>query len=313
LEHFRVSLEPEAIIASAKDVATAATTRRARLIGIALMCCAAACFSGLDTSAKLLGPHVGVIEVAWARYAAGILLTLLFQNPWSHPTILRTAHLKLQLARSLLLLNSTLCTIIAVRYLRLDQIVTIAFSAPFLVTALSGPVLSEWAGPRRWAAIGVGFIGVLIATRPGFGGIHPAGAFMAFGMVSYVCYILITRIVAKNDSTETSLFYTNLVGALALTPVVPFVWTTPQSPSIALLMLAVGAFGSFGHYLLIRAHRHSPPYALAPFVYTQIVWSITWGYLFFGDAPDLLTLVGAAIVIASGLYLLNRERRRGLR
>jgi drug/metabolite transporter (DMT)-like permease len=304
-------------IKSEQDVAwpaeIEAAKRRARLIGIGLACCAVLFFSGLDTTAKRLGASIGVIEVAWARYAGGFALTLILINPWLHPGLFRTRHLKLQLGRSVLLLVSTISTIIAVRYLRLDQIVTIAFGAPFLITALSGPILGDWAGPRRWAAIGVGFIGILIATRPGFGGVHPAAGVMALGTTCYVFYSLITRIVARDDSTETSLFYAHLVGVIVLTPVVPFFWVAPQSVSVGAMMVMVGLFGSIGHYLLIHAHRYAPPYVLAPFVYTQIVWSITWGLVFFGDWPDTLTLVGAGVVIASGLYLLHREHRRDAR
>lgn len=306
-----MSFESEEIVVTPAEAKALAVRRRARLLGIGLMCCAVGFFAALDATNKWLNPKVGILEVSWARYTAGFVLTLMVLNPLTHPRILRTAHFKLQVLRSLLLVGSTLCVITALYYLRLDQVVTFAFAAPLFVTALSGPLLGEWAGPRRWIAIVVGFIGVLIATRPGLGGIPPQGFIIIAGMLFYVFYMLITRIVAKNDSTETSLFYTNIVGTVVLMPLLPFIWVEPASPFVILMLFAAGALGSLGHYLLIWAHKHAPPNLLAPFVYTQIVWSITLGYVIFADVPDVLTLAGAVVVVGSGLYILHRERVRG--
>jgi drug/metabolite transporter (DMT)-like permease len=130
-------------------------------------------------------------------------------------------------------------------------------------------------------------------------------------MVSYAVYIIITRILAYSDSSATTLFYSNLVGAAAMTALVPFFWTTPQDWWIIFLMAFMGGCASVGHYLLILAYRHAPTSVVAPFIYTQIVSAIAVGYIFFGDLPDRWTIIGAAIVIASGLYLLDRERVRG--
>lgn len=306
-----MALEPEDLLALPTEVKAA--SRRASLIGIGQICCAVLFFSCLDSTSKLLNPRIGAIEVAWARYVSGLVLTLLVLNPWTHPALLRSGVLALQLTRSVLLCGSTVCAMTALGYLRLDQVVTFAFSVPLLVTALSGPLLDEWAGPRRWVAIVIGFCGVLIAVRPGLGVFPPQGLIMTGAVLCYVFYLIITRIVARTDSSETSLLYTNLVGAVVLTPVVPLFWKTPQTPGTVAMMVMMGALGSFGHYLLIRAHKHTPANVLAPFVYIQIVWSILLGYLIFADVPDALTLVGATIVIGSGLYLLHREHVRGLR
>src|SRR5262249_13826019 len=118
-----------------------------------------------------------------------------------------------------------------------------------------------------------------------------------------------TRILARTDSNETTLFYSNIVGALALLPVVPFVWTTPSDPLVIALMVATGAMGSFGHYLLIAAHRLAPAAVLSPFVYAETVLGTALGFLVFGDVPNRFTLAGATIVVASGLYMLHRERQ----
>src|SRR5215467_14116608 len=214
-----------------------ADARRARLTGIALMCGAVGCFAFLDATAKYLGRHVDVLEVVWARYTFGFLLALLWFNPISRPGILRTARPLLQVGRSALLLGSTVLNFFAIKWLQLDQALTIIFATPFLVAALSGPVLGEWVGPRRWAAIAVGFLGVLVVTRPGFSAIHPAALLSAGGALCYAAYALSTRILARSDSSQTTLFYSNLVGAVVILPAVVTVWTPPESLLIAVLML----------------------------------------------------------------------------
>ena len=150
-------------------------------------------------------------------------------------------------------------------------------------------------------------------TRPGAGGIHPAAFLAIGGTFCYAVYVVSTRILSRYDSNETTLFYSNLVGASAMSLVVPFFWTPPENLFIVFLMVLVGAFGSFGHYLLIAGHRLAPASTLAPFIYTQIVWTTTLGFLVFGEIPNAWTISGGAIVIASGLYLLYRERTVGPR
>lgn len=290
-----------------------ARDRRHRLIGIALMCGAVAAFALLDATAKYLNHHMDTLQVVWARYTAAFVLALVVLNPWSRPGMLTTTRPGLQIFRSTLLLGSTVLNFLAFKYLRLDQALAIMFSTPFFVAVLSGPILGEWVGWRRWTAIGVGFVGVIFVTKPGAGGIHPAALFSLGSAVCYAVYSITTRLLARTDSSETTLFYSNLVGFLALLPVLPFVWTMPDSWFLVVLMVLVGAMGSLGHYMLIAGHRLAPPAVLAPFIYTQLAWATTLGFLIFHDVPDRWTLVGAAIVVASGLYMLNRERKVGPR
>jgi len=287
-----------------------ADARRVRLTGIALMCGAVGCFAFLDATAKYLGRHIDVIEVVWARYTFGFLLALMWSNPINRPGMLRTARPVLQIGRSALLLGSTALNFFAIKWLQLDQALTITFSTPFLVAALSGPVLGEWVGPRRWAAIAVGFLGVLVVTRPGFNAIHPAALLSAGAAICYAAYALATRVLARTDSSQTTLFYSNLVGAIVTVPPVIAVWTEPDSLLVGLLMLTTGGLASLGHYLLIVAHRLAPASVLSPFIYSQLAWTTALGYVVFGDVPNRWTVAGASIVIASGLYLLHRERVR---
>jgi drug/metabolite transporter (DMT)-like permease len=213
----------------------------------------------------------------------------------------------LQVVRSTLLLTSTILNFIALRYLQLDEVLAILFSTPFIVAVMAGPMLGEWVGWRRWSAIAVGFVGILVITRPGIGQMHFAMLLSLLSAFAYSLYLISTRFLAGSDSSETTLFYSNLVGAAVMSLIVPFVWTTP-SLSIVVLMIVMGSLATVGHYLLIVAHRMAPASALSPFTYTQLVWVVTLGFLVFGDLPTVWTLAGSVIVIASGLYLLHRER-----
>jgi drug/metabolite transporter (DMT)-like permease len=284
--------------------------RRQRMTGIALMCGAVASFALLDTTAKYLNLHMDTLQVVWARYTGAFLFPFIVSNPWTHPGLMLTTRPVLQLFRSLLLLGSTICNFVALRYLQLDETMAIQFSTPFFVAALSGPLLGEWVRWRRWTAICVGFLGVLVVTRPGTGGLHWAATLSVVSAFSYAIYAITTRILSRTDSNETTLFYSNLVGAVVMLPVVMFVWTTPTSPLVIALMVATGAIGSFGHYLLIAGHRLAPASVITPFIYTELIWMIALGFLVFGDVPNRWTLAGSAIVVASGLYLLHRERVR---
>jgi len=288
-----------------------ALLRRQRLTGIALMCGAVACFACLDATGKYLNHHMDTMQVVWSRYTGAFLLALIFLNPINRPGMLVTRRPFLQVGRSALLLFSTALNFIALRYLQLDEALSIMFSTPFIVAVLCGPLLGEWVGWRRWTAITIGFLGVLLVTRPGFGGIHPAALLSLGSAICYAVYVISTRVLARTDSNETTLFYSNLVGAVAMLPVIPFVWSTPENALIVALMVLIGALGSAGHFLLIVGHRLAPASVLAPFIYTQLVWTTTLGFLVFGDVPQRWTIVGGLIVVSSGLYLLNRERKVG--
>lgn len=281
----------------------------ARLIGIALMCGATVFFTGIDTSAKYLNQYMDTVQVVWARYLGAFLVGCLFVNPISVPGLTRTMRPWLQLGRSVLLLLSTILNVFALRYLQLDETMSILFATPLLVALLSIPILGETIGPRRWAAIIVGFIGILIITRPGLGHMHPAAFLTVVGTFCFALYNISTRILSETDSSGTTLFYSNLFGAVVMSLAVPFVWTWPKDLFQIGILVLMGACGAIGHYLLILAHRLAPASILAPFIYTQLIWVTVSGYLVFGDLPNHWTLVGAIIVVASGLYLLYRERK----
>lgn len=285
-----------------------ATDRRARLTGIGLICIALFCFALLDTTAKWLSGRMDTVQVIWARFAGHFALSFLFVNPWTVPGLVRTRRPRLQLARSALLLGSTAFNFLALRFLQLDQTAAIMFTTPFFIAALAGPLLGEWIDWRRWTAIAVGFAGILLVTRPGAGGIHPAAVFSLLAAGCFAFYSITTRILASYDATDTTSFYSSVVGLLASSVAVVWFGALPSDPATLAGMVAVGAFGWVGHWVLIVAHRYAPAPVLAPFTYSQIVWMSLTGAMVFGDVPNSWTMAGAAVVIVSGLYLLARER-----
>lgn len=288
-----------------------ATEARNRLIGIGLMCVALLCFSLLDATAKWLTPRIGMLETTWARYVSSVVLVTMLLNPWMQPGITVTRKPWMQAARSFLLLASTALNFLALEHLQLTQTMSIIFLAPLLVALLSGPLLGEWVGTRRMIAIGVGFAGVLIVTRPGLGAIHPAALYSLAGVFCYAFFAILTRILAAHDSSATTMFYSGMAGLFILTPIMPFYWKTPESPEVIFFMVLIGVFGAVGHWMMILAYRRAPAPVLSPFIYGQIIWMMLLGYLIFADVPDGWTMGGAAVVIASGLYLLHRERITG--
>lgn len=278
------------------------------LRGILLMVCAVSTFSLLDTTAKYLVQTYPVGQVVWARYVGHVVLAAALLLPLHGRSLLVTQRPGLQVLRSLFLFGSTCANFGALQFLQLAETSSILFSTPFMVAMLAVPLLGEHIGPRRWAAIGIGFFGVLIVIRPGLGLVHWAASLSLLCALFGACYQITTRKLAGVDRAVTTQFYSALVGALAITPLAPFIWRTPDIEG-AVLMLCLGALGGFGHWLLILAHRLAPAPILAPFSYVQLLPMILLGYLVFGDFPDHWTLIGAGIVLSSGLYLLYRERK----
>jgi drug/metabolite transporter (DMT)-like permease len=278
----------------------------AQLRGITLYLAAILNFSGLDTLAKYLTRDYHVMQIAWGRYVFSAAFLLLLVPRYGLWKPLRSARPWFQVMRAFLLAAVSLMFFVAVSFLPLTEVTAIGFMAPLILTGLAHFVLREKVGVRRWAAICAGFCGVLVIIRPGFDVVHWA-AFLAVAMAaSNAVYLLATRMLAGVDSAQTTIFYTGIVGAIGFSLIVPFFWT-PPSLSGWIAMIALGLFGGLGHYLLIHAYTMAPASLLAPFSYTAILWVTITGYLAFGDFPDVWTIAGAAIVIASGIYVFYRE------
>jgi drug/metabolite transporter (DMT)-like permease len=295
-----------------------ARDRRDRLKAIALMCVAVVLFSGLDTAAKVLTTRLGltVTEIVWARFIVqfvGLLVIVPALGVMPVRAMFRTNGLGLQLLRSTLMVGTTAFNFLALQTLRLDQSITIVFLAPLVVALLAGPLLGEWVGWRRMLAILVGFCGIVVAVHPDTGGVSMGVVWALLAMIVYALFMLLTRHMATLDPPLVTLFYSMFVGTAALTPFALANWVGPQDALGWVLLLSMGVLGGTGHYLFLHAYRLAPASSVAPFLYTQILSMVVLGYLVFGDVPDAWTLTGAAIVVASGVYLLHRERARRVR
>lgn len=285
--------------------------RARRLKAIGLICAAIGVFSVLDTCGKYLLENRGlpVFEVVWLRFLGHALISVVLYWPNTVARLCQTNKPGHQAMRSLFMLATTISNFAALRYLQLDQTVSIFFLAPLAVAALSGPLLGEWVGWRRFAAIATGFLGVLLIVRPGFGGIHWAVVFSFASMFAYALYSISTRYLAAYDPAEVTHLYSPIAGVIVLLPFALLDWVWPTAAIEWVLLAILGGTGALGHWLLILAHREAPAPILAPFVYVGLIWMTTLGYFVFGDIPSIWTLFGGGVVILSGLYLLYRERR----
>ncbi|UOM35843.1 DMT family transporter [Acuticoccus sp. I52.16.1] len=288
----------------------ASTEAGASLRGIILMVYAVSMFACLDSTAKWLGASMDAVHVVWLRYAAHVLLLCLFLRVWRDITPFKTKHPFMQALRGLTLLGSTFFNFWALQYLQLGETSAIMFSAPLVVTALAGPFLGEKVGVRRWAAVCVGFVGVLVVLRPGTGAMHWAAMLSICGMLNYSIYVVLTRRMHRTENSISLLMLSALVGVVVLAPVAPGALLELDGWQWVLALM-MGLFGASGHFALTVAHRYASASTLAPFIYTQMVWMILFGWAIFHQVPDTWTFVGTGIIAAAGIYILHRERIRG--
>ena len=278
------------------------------LKAIALIVSATVLFGSADTISKYLSGSLPIIEFIWIRYVLFLVLAMILAGRLPRRSI-RPRNPGLQVTRGLCITASSILFVYGVRQMTMAQATTISFLSPLLVTMLSIPLLKETVGPRRWAAVAAGMLGMLIVVRPGLGGFQPAAL---FGVASGFCWamaLIITRKMAISDAPQTTLLWSAAIGTAILTLIVPFVavWPTPGQLGLSLVL---GVLASGGQWMIILAHRLAPASLLAPFFYGQLLWVTGLGFLVFGNLPDRWTLTGAGIIIASGLYTAHRERVR---
>jgi drug/metabolite transporter (DMT)-like permease len=288
-----------------KRAATPLRTERT-LSGIAMALVALFLFSGQDALSKLLargGYHP--LEIGFMRYLTMLVLMLPFLL--RHPGALRSYLPGRQLVRGLAMFFATLFFILGLSHLPIAEATAIGFVAPLFVTALSIPMLGETIGPRRWAAVVVGFLGVLVVIRPGTSAFDPAALFPILSSTCWALGVVLTREMHGADRTLTILFYSTLIGFCLSGATMPFYWQTPDLTDLA-LMTGQGTLAAIAQALLIAAFGRAGASVLAPFSYSQILWATLLGYFLFNTIPDAPTWTGAAIIIASGLYILHRER-----
>jgi drug/metabolite transporter (DMT)-like permease len=277
------------------------------LRGILLMLAAGFLFSCMDATAKHLTQTYPVFEVSWGRYLFHLLTLPLFLGGQRFTGALRSARPGLQLVRSGLLLGATIFFFLAVQHIPLAEATAIGFVSPLLLTALSVPLLSEKVGIRRWVAVLIGLASVLIIIRPGFAAMHWAALLPLATAACFSLYQIATRILSRSDSAATTYVYSAVVGMVATSIIAPFEWVSPDLAGwIGLALL--GLIGGLSHFLMIRDFSQAPASLLAPFAYAQLIWATIIGLLWFGDFPDFWTLLGAALITASGIYVVYRER-----
>lgn len=276
--------------------------------GVALLLAAMAVLPFLDVCAKFLGEQgMPIVEIVWARMAFGLLFTAPALLLKEGAAALVPRRIPLHIFRSILLMVSTFAFFLALTYQGIAETLAVFFVQPLVVTMLSPVLLGERVGINRWLAVLVGFIGTLIIIRPGIVAINPGSLLALSAGTSLACYMLLTRRIAGRDSAIATTYYTTLMGTLIATAAVTFVWQTPTA-SQWLLMILLAAIAAAGHYLIVRAYDYAEASLLAPLAYTEMIVAVIVGWVFFGDFPDGWTFVGVAILIASAIYISNRER-----
>ena len=278
------------------------------LAGVAMMLAAMAVLPFLDVVAKTLGEQgLPVIQIVWARMAMGAVMTA--------PLALRAEGLRglalnrtaVHSLRAALLIAATFCFFFALKFLPIADALAVFFVNPLIVTALSPVILRERVGPRRWAAVAVGFVGTLIIIRPGLQAVNP-GMLLALGAGTCLAlYFLVTRRISGRDPAMVTTYRTSLLGAILCTALVLPVWQTPTAEQWV-LFLALGFISTLGHGLIVMAYDRAEASLLAPLAYTEMIMAVIAGWWFFGDFPDFWTFVGVGVLIACAIYISARER-----
>lgn len=267
--------------------------------------------AGMDVTAKYLAQGLPVLMVLWGRYFFHTVITFaVFAGKRRSFSFLRARSPGLQLIRAASLFGATAFLYVAVTRMPLGDASAIMFLAPVLVTLISGLFLGEHVGPRRMVGVGIAFVGVLFVARPG-GGALGWTALLPFATAILVgIYMLMTRIIRTKDDPDATTFYSTALGTLVLSVIVPFYWQA-LTPFEFGLMVTMGMAGAVGHFLLVQAFHSAEASVLAPFTYSQVVGSIAWGYVVFGDIPSLWTAFGASLIVGSGIYIWYRETFAG--
>ncbi len=260
----------------------------------------------MDGMAKHLSTELPVLEVVWARYFFMVVLTLPISFLFFRKHLTWPKSINIQLARSTFLFLATILFFYAISIISMPETLALAFVHPIIATLLSAIFLREQVGLRRWIAVIVGFVGVMIILRPGFNTISLA-SLAGFGTgIFYAFYVISTRKLSSLDSPLLTLVFTAITGAVIISIIVPFVWITPNILQWS-MMIGLAAVGTLGHFLLILSLKFAESSKLAPFAYFEIVTNILIAYYFFGDFPDIWIWLGLIIIISSGVYIIIRE------
>jgi drug/metabolite transporter (DMT)-like permease len=280
-------------------------------LGILLMVSTTFVFALQDGISRHLAEEYNTLMVVTIRYwfFAAFVMTVAARKAGGLGRAAATSQPMVQITRGLLLALEICVAVFGFTLLGLVESHAVFACYPLLVAALSGPVLGESVGWRRWTAIGIGFLGVLIILRPGFGVFSPYALIPFASAAMFALYGLLTRFVARRDSAATSFFWTGVTGAVAMTPIGLYAWEPMTGPDWA-WMATLCVTGAFGHFLLIRAYEVAEASAIQPFAYLQLVFASAVGVAVFGEVIEWPVALGAAVVVSAGLFTLWRERQK---
>ncbi len=272
--------------------------------GIALIVVSMLLFTLSDVFAKQLAHSVHAIEIAWLRCLGAVLLLLPVVA--SRPAVLRSVKPRIQILRGLCLLASTTLLIASLRTLGLAEATMLVFMSPFFLTALSALVFGDRVSRAHWAAVAIGLAGVAVVVRPGVGQLSPAVALPILSSLCWAAGMICTRRIGGGDSSVTTLVWSVAVGFAAASLAVPFHFTALNG---AQLLAAAGMATTWtgAHFLIVLAYRTYPAWQLAPFSYSQVVWSVILGYAVFAELPDAMTFAGSALILSGGFLAAVRR------
>ena len=273
-------------------------------IGIIFAIFAYFSFSLLDTIQKTVVIYHTVFQILLIKYFFILLLSFVESYRKKNKVFFKSHNIKLQISRSILSICESGCFILSFRYLSLADTHSIAALTPVIVVALSAIILKEHVSLKNWIGIFIGFIGVLIIMRPGMTIFDPKSLIPLIAAFFLGFYQILTRRASEKDPSETSLFYTSIIGILILSTLIYYFWNPMQSFSYV-LFLGIGLFFSLGIYFQIIALTYTRASVVQPFHYTLILWAIILGYIFYDDLPDLPAFIGAGIIVLSGIYVLT--------
>ncbi|MDD9906168.1 MAG: DMT family transporter [Rhodospirillaceae bacterium] len=280
------------------------------LHGIVYFCVAILLTAAVDANSKFFSAVLHPMQVVWGYFAASALFVGLAALARRMPAdrVYRTGRAPLQILRAGLLMLTISTLFAGLKYMPIADVTAITFASPLFVAALSGLVLGERVGIHRWAAVLVGMMGVLIVIRPGGGVAQWAVLLPLISAFGFGAFQMATRRLASTEPTFVTLFYTAMGCAVMSSAAVLFFWT-PLDWGQAAGLLCLGAMGAGAHFFFIRSFEEAEASLLAPFNYTKLIWVVALGYVLFGEVPAPHVLIGSAVIIASGLYVLMRERR----
>lgn len=294
-------------------IAPAAASNPAR--GIAMMLLCVLLFSCMDAAVKLATVDYPIGQIVFFRNLVAFLPIAFYIRASGGIAALRTDRFHVHFLRTLFGLGAMVAGFLGYSFLPLGDAVALEQSGPIFLTALSVPLLGERVGIRRWSAVIVGFVGVLIMTRPGAGVFNPAALLSLTSALLYAVAMIAIRKMSRSEPAAAIVFYFTAIGATAGALTLPFSWHTPDGAGL-LVLVSIGLLGGLAQITMTLAFRLAPVALIAPFGYAGLVFAMTFGFFIWGDVPDAYLLTGAAIVVASGLYILHREtmlvRRRSL-